>query len=125
MLAVAALTLSLVAGAAFAQSISCPGGGRCTGTAGNDTMRGADMVKGKRAADVIEGGDGADKVKGGSGRDTVRGGTGNDIVRGGTHGRTNDGVRDVLDCGSGTDLVYFVQGQDSVRNCEVVNPPEA
>lgn len=144
-LAIVGAVVVAVAGAALAQSISCPGGGACGGTARNDTMRGGtgddrmvggggddrmfggsgqDMVKGKRDSDTIEGGEDDDKVKGGSGRDTVKGGPGDDIVRGGTHGKTNDGARDVLDCGGGTDTVYFVDGRDSVRNCELENPPE-
>ncbi len=55
--------------------------------------------------------------------DEVYGGPGDDLVRGGTPERPNDGARDVLDCGEGTmDEVYFVQGQDTVRNCEIPYP---
>lgn len=46
----------------------------------------------------------------------MRGVSGNDRMYG--------GARDVLDCGSGRDTAYFVRGQDSARNCEVINPPE-
>ena len=143
---VAGALVLLLAGTALAESIRCPGSGGCNGTAENDIMRGGpgndkmvggggkdkmyggagrDRVKGKRAADLIEGGDGNDIVKGESGRDFVRGGPGDDVVRGASHSRPGDGVRDVLDCGTGTDTVYFVRGEDSVRNCEVFNPPEA
>ncbi len=38
--------------------------------------------------------------------------------------RPNDGARDVLDCGDGTDTAYFVKGQDTVRGCEFLDPPE-
>ncbi len=37
--------------------------------------------------------------------------------------RLNDGARDVLDCGEGTDTAYFVEGQDALRDCEITNPP--
>ncbi len=54
--------------------------------------------------------------------DNCRGTAGDDLVRGGTVERPNDGARDVLDCGEGTD--YFVEGQDTVRDCEFTNPPQ-
>lgn len=135
----------LVASVAYARTISCTGGGPCFGTAKSDFMRGGagndgmvgkagddrmmgdngqDMLKGKDGADTINGGEGDDRAKGNAGRDIVNGGPGDDILRGGSHGGTNDGVRDVVDCGDGTDTVYFVQGQDSISNCEVLNPPE-
>lgn len=144
-LMLAAMAVFLAAGTAFAASVSCPGGGVCEGTSNNDTIRGGtgndsmlggagddkmyggsgqDMVKGNRDNDTIQGGVDADKVKGGEGRDDVKGGPGDDIVRAGSHGRTNDQVPDVLDCGDGTDTAYFVAGQDTVTNCEVLNPPE-
>ena len=43
---------------------------------------------------------------------------------GGTPERPNDGARDVLGCGDGTDTACFVEGQDTVRECEIINPPQ-
>ena len=40
LLALMVMTVGLVAGVALAESVKCPGSGRCTGTSGNDTMRG-------------------------------------------------------------------------------------
>jgi hypothetical protein len=33
-------------------------------------------------------------------------------------------VRDVIDCGEGTDTVIYTPGVDKVTNCENANPPE-
>ncbi len=138
------VTVLLVAGAAYAKTIVCTGGGSCIGTPKHDLMRGGagedrmvgkagddgmmgstgqDMLKGKDGSDIINGGD-DDKAKGNAGRDNISGDPGDDIIRGGSHGGTNDGARDVLDCGDGNDTVYFVQSQYSISNCEVLNPPE-
>ena len=43
---------------------------------------------------------------------------------GGTAHKTNDGVRDVIDCGEGTDTVIYTPGVDKVTNCENLDPPE-
>ncbi len=37
--------------------------------------------------------------------------------------RPNDGARGVLDCGEGTDTAYFVEGQDTVTDCGITDPP--
>ena len=138
----AAVALLITAGTALAATRSCDGG-RCTGTqkddeitgsagediilgeGGNDTvfgLEGNDGIKGGTGDDEVYGEDGNDKVKGSQGRDKVSGGPGDDVVRGGTHGKTNDGVRDVLDCGPGMDTVYYVRGQDEIKDCEILNP---
>lgn len=45
-------------------------------------------------------------------------------MRGGTHTQADDGVPDILDCGDGTDTVYFTPRVDVVSaNCEIRNPP--
>lgn len=140
---VAAATL-LLATAAFAATRHC-NGGTCMGTDGADRILGSnldetvfankgpdklfgrdgmDQLKGEEGSDEVHGQGGDDKVKGGTGRDVVFGDAGDDMVRAGTHDRTNDGVRDVLDCGDGTDTAYFIAGQDTVTNCEVLNPPQ-
>lgn len=57
--------------------------------------------------------------------DEANGGPGDDLVRAGTPERPNDGARDVLDCGGGTDTAYYVEGQDVIRGSsrEIINPP--
>lgn len=136
-------TLS-VAGAAFAVSKMCPGD--CRGTAGNDRIvgsaraqtiygeRGNDRVLGRAGDDYVKGGadndevygqEGNDKVKGTLGGDEIFGGPGDDTLRAGALEQPNDGARDVLDCGDGTDTAYFTPGQDVVHeDCEILNPPE-
>ncbi len=131
----------LVAGAALAVTKMCPG--KCRGTAddglvggsrantiyaedGNDRVlgRGGEgALKGGNGHDEVYGQEGNDRVKGSAGMDEVYGGPGDDLVRGGTVERTNDGARDVLDCGEGTDTAYFVEGQDTAIGCEITNPP--
>ena len=139
---VASLTV-IVGGVAFAITRDCPGG-TCKGTDRADTLNGSngfdkilgepgndklygndgdDMIKGGQGSDDIYGDVGNDRVKGAQGSDRVFGGEGDDLVRGGTHGKVNDGVRDVLDCGLGNDTVLYVPGQDKVmNNCENRNP---
>ncbi len=134
----------LVVGTAFAVSKTCPD--NCRGTAGDDRLVGSarantiyaesgndrvlgrgggDALKGGDGRDEVFGGDGNDRVKGSAGMDEVSGGPGDDLVRGGTPARPNDGARDVLDCGEGTDTVYYVEGQDVVHDdCENRNPPQ-
>jgi Ca2+-binding RTX toxin-like protein len=134
----------LVAGAAFAVNKVCPDD--CRGTAGDDRLVGSprantifaedgnDRVLGRGGEDALKGGggrdevygqEGNDRVKGGAGVDRVYGGPGDDLVRGGTPERPDDGARDVLDCGDGTDTVYYVKGQDVVHDdCENRNPPQ-
>ena len=143
--ALALLALVLLTGTAFAAIKMCSG--ECTGTnmddrliggdendriysrAGNDKASGGaggDCIKGDEGDDEVYGQDGNDRIKGNFGADTVFGGPGDDIVRGGSHGRPDDGARDILDCGQGTDTVYFTPGVDEVSDdCEVENfPPE-
>ncbi len=133
-----------VAGVALAVTKNCTGG-ECIGTSRSDTIIGSDgpdtvragagndkieglggddRLFGDRDNDRVFGGEGNDTVKGSTGADTVDGGPGDDLVRGGTHKKANDGVRDILDCGEGIDTVYFVRGQDVIRNCEFFNTPE-
>lgn len=97
------------------------------GRGGNDKVFGygeLDMLKGGPGADVIYGGSGDNRMKGGAGRDQIYGSDGDEVLRGGTIDQANDGARDFLNCGGGTDTVYFVPGQDHVAdNCEIRNPP--
>jgi Ca2+-binding RTX toxin-like protein len=142
--ALALLALVLLTGTAFA-AIMCSG--ECTGTnrddqligstqddrifsgAGNDRARGdagEDFIEGESGNDEVYGQVGNDRIKGNFGQDKVFGGPGDDIVRGGSHGDANDGAKDILDCGQGTDTVYFTPDVDEVHaDCENLNdPPE-
>ena len=135
--------LLLVAGMALAVNKMCAGD--CRGTDGRDRLVGSartntihaeggndrvigrggdDGLKGGGERDDLFGGEGNDRLKGGAGSDEIRGGLGDDLLRAGGSERPNDGARDVLDCGDGNDTAYFVQGQDTVSNCEVLNPPD-
>ena len=77
------------------------------------------------AGDHVYGGAGNDYLKGGGyrekGVDRLFGGKGADVV--GASQRMSPvpvGIsREVIDCGPGTDTVYFDEGLDSVTNCEV------
>jgi Ca2+-binding RTX toxin-like protein len=139
----ATLALALAAGTAFAVNKMCPQncrgtseGDRLVGSARGNTiyaLAGSDRVLGRGGDDALKGGDGRDevfgqedndRVKGSFGRDRVYVGPGDDLVRGGTAQQTNDGARDVLDCGDGTqDTVYWTPGVDEIRDCEILNPP--
>jgi hypothetical protein len=103
--------LALAAGAAFAVNKMCTHNCRGTGE--------SDRLVGSARGNTIHALDGSDRVKGSFGKDRVYGGPGDDLVRGGTAHQTNEGARDVLDCGDGTDTVYFTPGVDEVRNCEI------
>lgn len=132
----------LLAGTAFAVNKMCAGD--CRGTDGNDRLVGGartntihaeggndrvlgrggdDGLKGGGERDDLFGGEGDDRLKGSAGSDEIHGGLGDDLLRAGAPERPNDRARDVLDCGDGNDTVYFVRGQDTTSNCEVLNPP--
>ena len=136
----------LAAGIAFAEitDVRC-NGGECRGTGEDERLFGSasedliyagggddrvygrranDALKGEQGNDKIDGQEGDDRVKGGPGRDRVFGDSGDDLVRGGTHTQADDGVPDILDCGDGTDTVYFTPGVDVVSNCEIRNPSQ-
>jgi len=106
------------------------------GNGGDDEMYGngsKDLLRGGHGADVMYGGldndnfygeAGADYFYGGSGRDRMTGGPGRDHLYGSLDDDTiasQDGVFDVVDCGSGDyDAVVIDRGLDSVTNCENV-----
>jgi hypothetical protein len=72
---------------------------------------------------VVLGGDGVRGKQDVPGR--LQGHGGDDLVRAGSPDRPNDGARDVLDCGDGTDTAYYVGGQDVIRGSrrEIIDPP--
>jgi Ca2+-binding RTX toxin-like protein len=132
--------LMITAGVALAQErIFCPpGGGTCQGTQGPDDIIGSeeadlidarggdDRVRGRGGDDDINGGAGNDRLNGGAGNDVIVGGPGNDQIFGGPGNDTidaRDEESDFVDCGRGTDTVFFDEGLDQVVNCENLNPP--
>jgi Ca2+-binding RTX toxin-like protein len=136
-----ATALVIASGVALA-AITC-NGGYCEGTTGDDTMYGttgrdeiygiggSDTMRGKDGADsmwgdwhqwvepgepgsdTMYGGNGADRLQGDERRDTLKGGRGNDRIE------AEDGERDIIDCGGGTEDVAFFDrgGVDRVSNC--------
>ncbi len=102
------------------------------GGAGNDRLHGGahdDLIHGRRAADNAIGGNGDDDIVTGKGSDVARGGKhddqlfddeGRDELRGGAGNdrfSARDGDRDVIRCGSGTDIA-LIDRVDVASGCE-------
>lgn len=102
---------------------------------GSDLGRGGpgnDLLVGRDGADALAGGPGRDRLRGGSGRDSLLGGAGADVLMGsaghdGLRGGSGpdrisarDGVRDVITCGRGRDLVIADRRDSVARSCETV-----
>ena len=113
-------------------------------------LGGNDCLEGGSGSDVLDGGGGADRLNGGLGRDRLTGGFGNDRLRGGMRNdrlaggpgndtlepgpgadavsggpgndtvSARDGVRERIDCGSGSDTAR-VDRRDRVIKCERVS----
>jgi Ca2+-binding RTX toxin-like protein len=98
-----------------------PGNDRLFGGVGQDSLYGDDgndFLHGGAATDAFFDEGGKDQIKGGSGSDRIETGL---IWRQGF--ATPDGVVDTVDCGSGTDTVYFQKGSDKINaNCEIKKP---
>jgi Ca2+-binding RTX toxin-like protein len=80
-----------------------------TGTAKNDELNGRggnDTIRGLGGHDLLIGGTGSDRLFGNGGEDTLK---------------AKDGARDVLDCGTGRDVVYVDRKDVVARNCEIVH----
>ena len=88
--------------------------------AGNDELLGEsgnDRVDGQDGDDDLFGGKGNDRVVGGAGADELFGAAENDTVL------ARDNRRDVVECGRGTDTVFFDRGTDKIQgDCERRNP---
>ena len=76
--------------------------------------------------DIVDGNSGADTIVGGfakGGVDRLYGGSGDDSIN--TAQRdTGTGAavtKEVIDCGPGTDTVFYDKGTDKVENCEIKN----
>jgi RTX calcium-binding nonapeptide repeat (4 copies) len=89
------------------------------GTGANDVLLGrggGDIMLGKRGGDALFGGGGRDSISGDRGEDALYGGSGGDQLY------ADDGLKDSIFCGGGTDTV-FVDAVDHVApGCEVDGP---
>lgn len=116
----------LAFGAAFDVPEDC-GGGTCQGTDGDDVLHGTpriDKIFGQGGDYRVNGYRNPDTLKGGGGADALYGGGGDEVIRASTMERVDEGARDVIDCGGGTDKVYVVPGQDDAADdCEIRSPP--
>ena len=133
-LATTLLGVMALSGAALAATKTCSEN-PCVGTNGADRLkgtdakneirglRGADYIAGKPRADELYGNRGQDEVRAGNGRDRVFGGRGRDALYGGGGNDTmnaQDGYKDNVNCGLGTDTAY-VDKLDRVNvDCENV-----
>jgi Ca2+-binding RTX toxin-like protein len=75
----------------------------------------ANRLVGTPRNDMLNGRGGNDVLIGLGGNDTLIGGPGNDTIY------ARDGKRDVIDCGTGKDVVYADRYDKVAANCEVVH----
>jgi hypothetical protein len=133
-LATTLLGVMVLSGAALAASKMCSNN-PCVGTNGPDRLkgnaakneirglRGADYIAGKQSADDLYGNRGQDEVRAGNGRDRVFGGRGRDHLYGGGGNDTmnaQDGYKDNVNCGLGTDTAYVDKRDRVNEDCENV-----
>jgi Ca2+-binding RTX toxin-like protein len=80
------------------------------------------LLVGGSGDDTITGDGRSNNLAGSEGSDTINGGGGNDFLSSGPSPSTLSGsydfVPDTIDCGPGTDTVYFDPTRDTVINCE-------
>lgn len=133
-LATTLLGVMALNGAALAATKMCSNN-PCVGTNGADKLkgtdakneirglRGPDYITGKPRADQLYGNRGKDQVRAGNGRDRVFGGRGRDQLYGGGGNDTmnaQDGYKDNLNCGRGTDTAYVDRRDGVNEDCENV-----
>lgn len=107
----------LVGTAAPDRLLGLGGGDLVTGRAGDDSLEGGvgnDRLLGGGGDDWLIGGPGGDRLDGGAGRDVYLAGAGADVIR------SRDGVREVVNCGAGRDVVT-ADRIDVVIGCERVS----
>ena len=139
-------TSVILGGTALAADIWCTAGVLCEGTNRKDVLIGSfgkDTITGGDGHDIISGSFGDDKLYGQKGNDEIyavendrrsgggffpvpgKGTPGIDLVDGGTGNdtiRAADGIKDVIDCGEGTDTVEYDRTLDVIKNCETLIP---
>ena len=112
---------SVVAGAGNDKILASNGNDTLQGNAGNDIMSGGN------GNDTMTGGNGNDKLDGGAGNDTLGGGAGKNSYKGGA-GKDSlsarNGVKEIVDCGSGSKDKATVDRSDTVKGCESVKRPK-
>jgi RTX calcium-binding nonapeptide repeat (4 copies) len=128
------LGVLVLGGATLAATKTCTTN-PCVGTNGPDRLkgnatkneihglRGADYIAAKQRADELYGGRGKDEVRAGNGRDRVFGRPGEDSLYGGGGNDTmkaQDGYRDGVNCGLGTDTAYVGRRDRVNEDCEKV-----
>jgi len=133
-LATTLLGVLVLSGAALAVTKTCSNN-PCVGTNGADRLkgtdakneirglRGPDYIAGKQHADELYGNRGQDEVRAGNGRDRVFGGRGKDALYGGGGNDTmnaQDGYKDNVNCGLGTDTAYVDRRDRVNEDCENV-----
>ena len=133
-LATTLLGVMALSGAALAATKTCSAN-PCVGTKGADRLkgnatkneirglRGADYITGNERADDLYGNRGKDEVRAGNGRDRVFGGRGEDQLYGGGGNdtmNTQDGYKDNVNCGLGTDTAYVDRRDRVNEDCENV-----
>ena len=133
-LATTLLGVMALSGAALAATKTCSAS-PCLGTNGPDRLKGTDAknqirglagpdyVAGKQHADELYGDRGQDEVRAGNGRDRVFGGRGQDQLYGGGGNDTmnaQDGYKDDVNCGLGTDTAYVDRLDRVNEDCENV-----
>lgn len=102
----------------------------CQGTKQDELIIGSnerDIIYARGGNDTVFDRGGDDKVSGGGGDDTLNGGSGFDKLFGGDGDDTidvldNPSSEDFVACGPGEDDTVFKDGNDTVVNCENVNP---
>lgn len=88
-----------------------------SGGPGSDALRGgsgADQLGGDDGGDTVAGGDGPDVLTGGLGVDDISGDAGDDDIR------VRDGIRDIVRCAAGSDLVDADTLDEIDGDCEAV-----
>jgi hypothetical protein len=133
-LATTLLGVMMLSGAALAVTKTCSAN-PCVGTNGPDRLkgnstkneirglRGPDYIAGKQRSDELYGGRGQDEVRAGNGRDRVFSGRGRDELYGGGGNDTmnaQDGYKDNVNCGLGTDTAYVDRRDRVNEDCENV-----
>lgn len=73
-----------------------------------------DELRGSGTGKIIHGTDSADELYGGAGRDLILGGAGDDFIE------AKDGLRDLVGCGAGYDVVSVDDKDVIFSGCEVV-----
>ena len=97
---------------------------------GTNSVEWGDSIKirlvGGSGDDTITGDYRSNDLAGSGGSDTINGGRGNDTLSSdfslSTLFGSVDNVPDTIECGPGTDTVYFDPTRDTVTNCETLNP---